>query len=67
MRVLRNRPLVLQIDELCKRYGKLPHEILQCTPGEFNFDCTIMTEARKMKQREAQLRRIQVFPVVEVD
>ena len=38
-----NRNLIVIIDEMCRKYGKLPHEVMfETTIHEFCFDAAIM-------------------------
>jgi len=67
MALVKHKQIVVLVDELAKRYGKLPHEILQLTPREFFLNVEIMQRARAEKKNALQRLQAPVFPVVEVD
>lgn len=45
-KLLENRKMVQLIDDLSKRYGKLPHETINTSIEEFNFNVSIMVISR---------------------
>lgn len=42
-----NKNLVILVDRLAKRYGKLPHEVLKSMVWDFNLSMAVMMLAEK--------------------
>ena len=62
--------LLLQVDRLAKRYGRLPHEILELSPWEISLaiECANQADATsaQMIERIRNQPGGMIFPVVTV-
>ena len=48
------RNLLIAVDDMAKRYGKLPHEVLGIALEDFSFNLAVMITARFEEQNKVK-------------